>query len=130
MELGFRVYLPLHLARYDSRPREAHIVPLWQGYLFVKFDVSADDWHRILRARGIGGIIGNIATGRPIPLAEGVIEELIGRTSARRIVDDPGANPPLVGVERAHWHDITRLPAKARTELLLRLFGRADVAAA
>ncbi len=127
MELGFRVFLPLHLER-GVRPGETHIVPLFRGYLLVSFDTSTDQWRRIYRARGIAGLIGP-TTDRPTPIPVGVIEELLGRTSTRRIVDDPGCDPPLVAIERTHWADMTNLSAKARGELLLRLFGREDAAA-
>jgi hypothetical protein len=79
---------------------------------------------RIYRSRGIAGLIGE-ATDRPTPIAIGIIEELIGRTSPRRIVDDPGSAPfPNPGADRRHWQDITHQPARMREELLLRLFGR------
>jgi transcription antitermination factor NusG len=125
MELGFTAYLPLLVER--SGP-EMHIAALWRGYILTLFNPATDQWRRIYRARGIAGLIGE-STDRPTPIGVGIIEELIARTSARRIVDDPGANPPLVAAERQHWQDITRLSAKARGELLLRLFGREDVAA-
>jgi transcription antitermination factor NusG len=126
MELGFHVYLPLLLER--SIVGETHILPLFRGYVLVQFSQNADQWRRIYRCRGISGLIG-ITVDRPTPIAVGVVEELIARTSPRRIVDDPGADPPAVAVERAHWQDITRLSARARTDLLLRLFGSADIAA-
>lgn len=128
MELGFRVFLPLHLERWPTRPSVATIGPLFRSYLFVQFDPAADQWLRIYRAKGIAGIIGQ-TTDRPTPIGEGIIEELLGRTSTRRIVDDPGCDPPLVAIERAHWQDMSNLSAKARGELLMRLFGREDVAA-
>jgi hypothetical protein len=54
-----------------------------------------------------------------------VVEELIARTSPRRIVDDPGsASFPDPAVPRQHWQNLTRLSARARGELLMRLFGR------
>lgn len=128
MELGFRVFLPLHLERGYGPASSPQIVPLFRGYVLVKFNTGTDQWRRIYRARGISGLIGE-TTDRPTPIAPGVIEELLGRTSTRRIVDDPGCDPPLVAIERAHWQDMTNLSAKVRGELLLRLFGREDVAA-
>jgi hypothetical protein len=84
-----------------------------------------DQWRRIYRARGVAELIG-VANDRPTPLGIGVVEELIARTSPRRIVDDPGsASFPDPAASRQHWQDLTRLSGKARGELLLRLFGRA-----
>src|SRR6185503_2851367 len=39
---GFEAYLPLHLDRPRGRPER--IVPLFVGYLFVRFDAFADPW--------------------------------------------------------------------------------------
>ncbi len=126
LELGFRAYLPLHLARYQSRPREAHIVPLWRGYLFVQFDLAGYEWRRILHARGIGGLLCDAGTGQPAAILPGVIEELLGRTSDRRIVDDPGFDPPEADAPRVHWQNITSLSA---ADMKRQLFGREDAAA-
>jgi Transcription termination factor nusG len=131
MEAGFRAYLPLHIERGHphgfDRASEPRIVPLFRGYLLVSWD-AADQWRRVYRARGVSGIISR-SIDLPTPIAAGVIEELIGRTSDRRIVDDPGADPPRVAAPREHWQDITQLSPRTRSDLLLRLFGREDVAA-
>jgi hypothetical protein len=121
--------LPLHLQHgcphgVDRHPQQ-HIVPLFARYLFCLFDPSREQWRRIYRARGIAGLIG-ATTDRPTPLGIGVVEALIARTSPRRIVDDPGsASFPDPATQRQHWQDMTRLSARARTALMLRLFGRA-----
>lgn len=124
--MGFRVYLPLHLdRRFERHAGHANVVPLFTGYLFVEFSAAEDQWRRIYKARGISGLIGE-ATERPTPVAHGVVEELIARTSPRRIVDDPGSAPfPDPAPTRQHWQNITALSAGARNALLLRLFGRA-----
>ncbi len=91
----------------------------FRGYVFVRFDPTSDQWRRIHRSRGIAGLIG-VTTDRPTALGIGIVEELIARTSPRRIVDDPGSASFLdPATHRQHWQDIT-----ARGELLLRLFGR------
>ena len=123
MELGFVAYLPLLLER--SILGESHITPLFRGYLLVQFDRGADQWRRLYRCRGISGLIG-VTLDKPTPLPQGVVEGLQARTSDRRIVDDPGAYPPPAPSERQHWHDITKLSGRARTALLLRLFGRTE----
>jgi hypothetical protein len=121
---GFTAYLPLHLQRgFGARP-EAHVVPLFPRYILIQFDPAVDQWRRIYRVRGIAELIG-VANDRPTPLGIGVVEELIARTSPRRIVDDPGsASFPDPAVPRQHWQNLTRLSARARGELLMRLFGR------
>lgn len=122
---GFRVFLPLHLdRRFERHAGHANVVPLFPGYLFVQFSTAQDQWRRIYRARGIAGLIGE-ATERPTPVPEGVVEDLLERTSPRRIVDDPGSTAfQSPHHQRAHWQSITSLSAEARNSLLLRLFGR------
>jgi transcription antitermination factor NusG len=126
-EQGFTVFLPLHLdLRFRREVGHGHIGPMFPSYVFVFLDTARDQWRRIYRSRGIAGLIG-ATTDRPTPLGEGIIEELIARTSPRRIVDDPGsASFPDQAVPRKHWQNLS---GKARKELLLRLFGREDVAA-
>jgi transcription antitermination factor NusG len=129
MELGFRAFLPLHIERGPGPNAHQQVAPLFRGYLFVCWNPATDQWRRIYRARGIAGIIGS-STAHPAPFAEGVIEELLARTSGRRIVDDDlDPAPPAIAAPRQHWQDITQLSAKARGELLLRLFGGEAVAA-
>jgi transcriptional antiterminator RfaH len=127
-EQDFTVYLPLHLdRRFVREVGHGHIGPMFPRYLFISLDLARDQWRRIYRSRGIAGLIGE-ATDRPTPLGIGVVEELIGRTSPRRIVDDPGSAAfPDPTASRQHWRNLTALSGKARSELLLRLFGRDTV---
>jgi transcription antitermination factor NusG len=122
------VYHPLHLDRRSSR-----IEPLFHGYLFVQFDLDGEDWPRICRTRGVYRILGD--PGHPLPLPEGVIEDLQARTSPRRVVDDPGSAPfpaqmppgtpvRLVG---GVWDDLRGITAASRQNrlaVLLSLFNR------
>jgi transcription antitermination factor NusG len=120
-EQGFHAYLPLHLDRHADRHAERNcITPLFKRYLFVRFIAKSDPWGSILRTRGVVALITH-GIGKPTPVAPGVVEELIARTSHRGVVDDPGdARKPAT---RQHWQNITALSADARTALLLRLFG-------
>ncbi len=126
---GWRTYFPLHLDRRSDR-----IGPMFPGYGFVEFDANADDWPRICRARGVYQLLGR--TGKPTPLPVGQVEALQERTSARRIVDDPGVDwsrararvspgergrvvdGPLTG-----WEGLCTQSGQARVRLLLTLFG-------
>lgn len=121
----WRCFFPLHLDRSTRR-----IVPMFPGYGFVEFDAGASDWPRICRTRGVYRILGDL--GRPRPLPVGAIEDLRSRTSARRIVDDPGENfgailpgarvkvvdGPLVG-----WEGVCTMAAPGRVRLLMGMFG-------
>ena len=124
----WRVYRPLHLRRRDRK-----IEPLFPGYLFVALDLHDSDWPRVCRARGVYRILGR--PGHPQPLPTGVIENLIARTSARRVVDDPGQDASVVYLhpgDHAHvlsgplagFSGICTVSRETRIRLLLNLFGR------
>jgi hypothetical protein len=125
-EQAFTVYLPLHLDdRFQRIVGRPHIGPMFPGYLFVSLILGRDEWRRIYRTRGIAGLIG-ATTDRPTPLPPGKVEELIVRTSLRRIVDDPlGKQAP-----RKHWQSFNGLSGKDRAELLMGMFGKDVVAEA
>jgi transcriptional antiterminator RfaH len=135
MAKGFRVYLPLHLdRRFERDAGQAIIGPLFPRYLFVQFNPSRDQWRRIYRSRGIAGLIA-VTTDKPIPVPIGIIEHLQARTSARRVVDDPGEHPEasrirvgatgtVLGGPWAGWTGICTLSRRDRLTLLLSLFGR------
>jgi transcription antitermination factor NusG len=119
---GFEVYLPLHLER--DRYRHQRVVPLFPRYLFPRFDAQQDAWGAIAHCRGVGGLIRQAAE-HPVALPDAVIDELLARTSARGIVDDPGDARPVEaphGVKRV-WRSITALSAQDRCRVLCRLFG-------
>lgn len=117
---GFEAYLPLHLNIRDAWRRS--IGPLWPRYVLAKFD-AAGDWSGVSRARGVMGLICH-APGRPTPLPDSAVDELLARTSDRGIVDDPGEAPqkPLGGVP-TEWLRLGDLDAGGRVRLLYRLFG-------
>jgi transcriptional antiterminator RfaH len=119
---GFEAYLPLHLDR--DAYRRTRIGPLFPRYVFVRLDAERDPWGRILHCRGVGGLIRH-EPDRPTPLPDAAILELLARTSARGVVDDPGDNAPQDAPYRRKsvWQDMTALDAAARTRLLVRLFG-------
>jgi hypothetical protein len=114
---GFETYLPLHL----DRPR-GPIVPLFSRYIFCRFSVRDDPWGPIRHTRGVVGLICCQAAGWPSPLPHGVVEDLIVRTSARRVVDDPG-EAVMRGPGKPAWRGLGSMNAADRTGLLLRLFG-------
>jgi hypothetical protein len=119
---GFEAYLPLHLAR--DAYRHSRIGPLFPRYVFARFDVELDAWGAIAHCRGVGGLIRH-GIGKPTPLPNHVIDELLARTSARGVVDDPGDARPqeAPGGPKRTWQRITALSPGDRTRLLLRLFG-------
>lgn len=61
------VFLPLLLER-------RRFEPLFPGYLFLKIDTKADEYLRCRSAPGVAYIINS--QGVPVPVAEGLVEEI------------------------------------------------------
>ena len=126
---GWNTFFPLMVdKRHGNR-----IVPLFGAYSFVVIPDGDIGWPRIYGTRGIFTILSR--ERRPLPLPVGVIEDLQARTSARRIVDDPGEHPDatrmrvgatgsVVAGPWAGWEGVCTLSRRDRLTLLLRLFGR------
>jgi transcription antitermination factor NusG len=57
-------------------------------YLFVRFDVRADDWHPIFRVAGVTGIA--VAGGQPAPVSDTVVDDLRRREEDGAV---PGRTP-------------------------------------
>lgn len=127
----FPTYLPLHLDRSPKKPER--IVPLFPGYLFVSFDPNVDQWRCIASTRGIWAILGDTPE-KPKPIPHGVVEKFIERTSARRIVDDPGQARDVIyqkgdllrvaGGAFKEFEGVCLMSTKDRVKVLLSLFGR------
>ena len=119
---GFESYLPLHLERDGWK----HVVigPLFPRYVFARFSAEHDNWGCIPNLRGVCGLIRH-GYDRPTTVPDYAIDELMARTSARGIVDDPGERPwKLPGDDYSPiWVPMAGLDAGARTRLLCRLFG-------
>ena len=72
---GFAVHWP----RYIHRPRRGDdvLVPLFGGYLFVRFDIRRAGWGALRRLPGAVGWVRMLEKGAPIPVAQGYVERLI-----------------------------------------------------
>lgn len=126
---GFVAYLPLYL-----EPDTRRIVPLFRGYLFVAFDPEVDQWRAILSTRGIWSLIWR-SPERPASVPVGYVEDLMARTSERRVVDDPGVNAALPSImpvgapaevvegPLAGWRGLVAASNANRCSLLLSLLG-------
>lgn len=81
--LGFEVF---HPTKIESR-RQRHlgwtqaVVPLFQGYIFVRFDPRADNWRPICAARGVTRLLGP-GPEHPKPISNIVMDELMQRHAA------------------------------------------------
>jgi hypothetical protein len=120
---GFAAYLPLHYQPgLASRYR---IVPLFPRYVFTAFSPEHDAWGKITAARGVCGLIQH-GPGLPTALPDHAIAELLARTSARGIVDDPGESAwePAGAGQRPTWEPMAGMDEAGRLRLLIRLFGQ------
>lgn len=105
---------------------------MFSRYLFCRFDIQRDQWRKICSTRGVQSMIWR-SSEVPAPLPIGIVEGLVSRTSARRVVDDPGqtisgyldvgakgrvSEGPLEG-----WEGICTMSGTGRVRLLLSMFG-------
>lgn len=91
---GFRAYLPSYFKR-RSHARRTDIVraPLFPGYLFIDMDVTATRWRSIRSTVGIRQLI--CRGERPVPVPEGVVEDIQARETDDGVVPAPKLPPPF-----------------------------------
>lgn len=126
---GYRVLCP----RYRKTVRHARkarciLAPLFPNYLFLRLDVSRDQWHSVNGTRGVVRLFMQGETPQPVPY--GIVEALQARMSADgamdweptfkigqavRIADGPFAD--FVGT-------LEHLDAAGRVRVLVDLLGR------
>jgi transcription antitermination factor NusG len=135
---GWPVFCPLHLQRGLRKAEK--IVPLFPGYIFVSWHPDRD-WGGIKRIRYVWNILMS-EPGKPSIVPVGVVEDLMRRSSPRRVVDDPLTHPNTwrpgqrVGVARgplASLEGVCGLNPAGRVRLLFHLFNQpmeCDVSAA
>ena len=75
---GFKIYL----AQYSKTTRHGRKelvrkVPLFKGYIFVRFDPVADRWRAANSTYGVKSLV--MEGKRPVPVPPGVIDELRAR---------------------------------------------------
>ncbi len=75
---GYETWLPLYRRkRRHARRVETVMRPLFPRYLFVRIDLSADQWRPILSTFGVNHLVGG-DTG-PRPVSDGIMDNLIAR---------------------------------------------------
>jgi len=117
---------PLHVERHGSK--RGTIVPLFPGYAFVEFSLADDHWPELYRTTGVLTVLSN--NRKPTPLPTGFVDDLLARTSPRRIVDDPlitdllpGAAVSVLRGPLAGLAGVVQLSAKNRCSVLLEALG-------
>lgn len=83
---GFRVFIPraVRTVRH-ARKIEARKVQLFPGYGFVELELTQQGWRSINGTRGVAHLI--VAGERPVPLPQGVVEELLDVADASGVCD-------------------------------------------
>ena len=95
---GFAAYLPRYLKR-RSHARKVDTVraPLFPGYLFVCMDVARTQWRAIRSTLGIRHLI--CVGEKPVPVPEGVVEEIRANEGADGLVPMDAPPPFRAGEE-------------------------------
>jgi len=75
---GFETFLPIHVTTSRKASRFANTAqPLFPGYMFITFDRTKDEWHKINNTFGVSRLITVNSIIKSIPTS--VIDNLIER---------------------------------------------------
>ena len=129
---GFNAFQPqLWETKSSVKGPKRLLRPMFPGYVFVEFDITALGWTKIRSTRGISRLVAN-ANGMPSRLPNGLIDVLKQRCAgnlANNAANDiqPGdkvyvSNGPFA----AFIATVERLDAKNRVWLLIDFMGRAS----
>ena len=66
-------------------------VPLFAGYVFVRFDALRDPWRPITNTPGVYALLRSSSTGLPHPCPDAALEALREGEALRRTLTPPGA---------------------------------------
>ena len=92
----FTAYLPRHLKRRSHARRIDWVpVPLFPGYMFVEMDITTERWRAIHSTVGVSHLICN--GDAPVPLPQGIIEEMQAREDDKGMIPLHKARPFKVG---------------------------------
>lgn len=128
---GFRAYLPCYRkSRRHARKVEIVKAPLFPGYLFIKLDVTQEQWRPIRSTIGVTRLICN--GDSPVPVPPGIVEDIVARETEDGLLDITDPSPwmpgdtvqvidgPMTG--QVGWFQ--KLADKDRIMVLLELLGR------
>ena len=77
VDQGFQVYYPKIIEARRYKGEQVNVmVPLFAGYMFVRFDIDADRWRAIAHTKGVYNLL-TATEDRCTALPQGFIEELI-----------------------------------------------------
>ncbi|MDC0344874.1 transcription/translation regulatory transformer protein RfaH [Alphaproteobacteria bacterium] len=131
LQQGFEAFLPqFQKERRHARKVTTVLSPLFPRYLFVKMDLTKDQWRRINGTRGVVQIIAN--GSKPTPVPQGLIESLQSQRNEQGFL----ALGSLITFVQGESLQITegafkdqeaifeRMDGEQRAQLLLRILGR------
>ena len=128
---GFAAYLPRYLKRRrHARKVDTVRAPLFPGYLFVCMDVARTQWRAIRSTLGIRHLI--CVGEKPLPVPEGVVEEIRANEGADGLVPMDAPPPFRAGEEvlvtagplrdQVGWFQ--KVADRERVVILMNLLGR------
>jgi transcription elongation factor/antiterminator RfaH len=125
----FATYLPLvqKSVRHSRKLRQVR-APLFPGYLFVRLDLTRQQWRTINSTYGVSCLI--MAGERPLPVPAGIVESFIALTRSNGLIDftpdlELGSDVRIVSGSLAGL--VGRLAschAKGRVHVLLEIMGQ------
>lgn len=123
---GFDCFLPrLWGVRRHARKEERVKKPLFTGYVFVKLDPTRDRWRSVNGTSGVHRLV--MANDLPLPVPDGIVEELIEAIGKDGVVDlDRGLRPgDTVRLQEGPFGgfvgELRSMDEKGRVEVLLNL---------
>jgi transcriptional antiterminator RfaH len=126
---GFESFCPRFCkVRRHARRIDQVIVPVFPGYLFVRFDHQRDRWHAINGTTGIKRLIGPSGS-RPQPMPALAMQALLARccgdiVSGLFTTLEPGQSVRLIsGPFADRLAHVERLDVRGRVRVLLDLLG-------
>jgi transcription elongation factor/antiterminator RfaH len=126
---GFQTFCPrLHRTRSHARRRDTVLVPLFPGYIFVKFDIEADRWLSINSTQGVIRLVGPRLSA-PSAVSPELIDLLMSRCTAGVLTKLPEYIQPghriqiTAGALAGQIATIEALDDRGRVRVLLSLLG-------
>lgn len=126
---GFASFCPrFRRTRRHARRTDQVIVPLFPGYLFVRFDRDRDPWRSINGTRGVKRLVG-CDRGYPRSMPEPAMAEIMARCDGEMVHGilpslQPGQSVRLISGPFADMlGEITELDNHGRVRVLLDLLG-------
>ena len=126
---GFQTFSPLfYRTRSHARRRDTVLVPLFPGYIFVKFDIEADRWLAVNSTRGVIRLVGPRLSA-PSAVRPELFDLIMSRCSAGVLTKLPEYIQPghriqiTAGALAGQIATIEALDDRGRVRVLLSLLG-------